>query len=273
MARNTRTPIPDLPPRRAGQALEEHVYGRVLPAWAVLIGAAVGAITIAIVEWLSRWTGLGFGSWTATVAAALYSAMAVYSVVRSWGPARRAVLGARGEQAVGQVLDELRDRGYRVFHDLPINGIAAPDAPAVPAPNIDHVLVGPAGVFALETKTRRKPLGRRAEVRYVGERLLIDGFAPDRDPIAQAQACASAVRAMLRRGLDRDVPVRPVVLFPGWGVNERSGAEVWVLNPKRLFSWLEAEERRAAKTGRALAPEEIALVARTLDLTNRVGMN
>src|SRR5438876_69039 len=51
--------------------------------------------------------------------------------------------GERGEMKVAEVLDELRSLGYRPFHDLLGTGY-----------NIDHVIVGPAGVFVIETKFR-----------------------------------------------------------------------------------------------------------------------
>ena len=49
--------------------------------------------------------------------------------------------GARGEEAVGRALAELEAIGYRALHDL-----------QTPYGNIDHVVVGPNGVFAIETK-------------------------------------------------------------------------------------------------------------------------
>jgi hypothetical protein len=54
--------------------------------------------------------------------------------------------GMRGEQAVAEALTDrsLAAAGYVAFHDLPGDGKW----------NIDHVVVGPAGVFVLETKAR-----------------------------------------------------------------------------------------------------------------------
>jgi len=52
------------------------------------------------------------------------------------------------------------------------------------------VLIGPAGVFTVETKTRTKPHGD-ARVTFRGEALLVAGFEPDRDPIVQARAQAA----------------------------------------------------------------------------------
>ena len=49
--------------------------------------------------------------------------------------------GARGEEAVGQVLEELDGFGYRTLHDIETG-----------RGNLDHVVVGPTGIFAVETK-------------------------------------------------------------------------------------------------------------------------
>ena len=50
------------------------------------------------------------------------------------------------EIETGNQLNRLMKHGYDVFHDLPANGS-----------NIDHLVIGPNGVFAVETKGRRKP--------------------------------------------------------------------------------------------------------------------
>lgn len=55
-------------------------------------------------------------------------------------------LGAQGEVKVGKVLDQLPD-GWHVIHAVPI-GEAGSD--------IDHVVIGPAGVFTLNTKHHPK---------------------------------------------------------------------------------------------------------------------
>ena len=51
--------------------------------------------------------------------------------------------GERGELTVAESLEQLRTIGYRPIHDIVGKGF-----------NIDHVLVGPAGVFVIETKFR-----------------------------------------------------------------------------------------------------------------------
>jgi len=51
--------------------------------------------------------------------------------------------GAAGERQTARLLDRLGRDGYVVFHDL-----ALPDSPA----NLDHLVVGPSGVFVVDSK-------------------------------------------------------------------------------------------------------------------------
>jgi hypothetical protein len=51
--------------------------------------------------------------------------------------------GAKGEQQTARLLGRLGREGYVVFHDL-----AMPDSPA----NLDHLVVGPSGVFVIDSK-------------------------------------------------------------------------------------------------------------------------
>jgi nuclease-like protein len=53
--------------------------------------------------------------------------------------------GAAGERHTARLLDRLGRDGYVVFHDL-----AMPDSPA----NLDHLVVGPSGVFVIDSKNR-----------------------------------------------------------------------------------------------------------------------
>ncbi len=55
-------------------------------------------------------------------------------------------LGLDAELAVGQELNQLMLNGCRVYHDFPAENF-----------NIDHVVAGPGGVYAVETKGRAKP--------------------------------------------------------------------------------------------------------------------
>jgi Nuclease-related domain len=51
--------------------------------------------------------------------------------------------GAHGERRTARLLDRLTRDGYVVFHD-----VAVPDSPA----NVDHLAIGPTGVFVIDSK-------------------------------------------------------------------------------------------------------------------------
>src|SRR3982075_2443997 len=55
--------------------------------------------------------------------------------------------GASGEEHVGRLLDELEDSGWEVIHDASLG-----------RGNVDHILIGPAGVFTVETKSHPGPV-------------------------------------------------------------------------------------------------------------------
>jgi Nuclease-related domain len=55
--------------------------------------------------------------------------------------------GASAEEHVGALLDELAGREWRVIHDASFG-----------RGNVDHILIGPAGVFTVETKSHPGPV-------------------------------------------------------------------------------------------------------------------
>jgi hypothetical protein len=134
-----------------------------------------------------------------------------------------------------------------VYHDVPGEGF-----------NVDHVLIGPGGVYLIETKTFSKRPGD-ARIEYDGERVLIDGAAPDRDPIKQVQALRDHVGVILVQAVGRRPKIRPVVLFPGWYIDKQPrGVDVWFLTPLALPSLLDKEPV-------TLKPEEVSLFATALE--------
>jgi len=55
--------------------------------------------------------------------------------------------GARGEESVGALLDELQAHGWEIFHDATLGH-----------GNVDHIAIGPPGIFTVETKSHPGPI-------------------------------------------------------------------------------------------------------------------
>jgi hypothetical protein len=121
-------------------------------------------------------------------------------------------------------------------------------------------VIGPQGVFTIETKTLSKPEQGNPTVRYNGEHLTIGNYSPSRDPIAQAKAQAAWLRRLLKDSTGQDYPIRPVVVFPGWFVertNKDRPSSVWVLEPKALQSFIQREEHRLSEADIGLATNHL----------------
>ncbi|MBE0418308.1 MAG: NERD domain-containing protein [Coriobacteriia bacterium] len=209
---------------------------------------AVMSLTFAVYEW---WRFLvsapprPFGLTALAIGVCAWAARRFFMQRQRY---RNLAQGLEGEKAVGQFLEDLRAEGCRVFHDVVGEGF-----------NVDHVVISPHGIFAIETKTFSKP--KRGEVKATvnGDTVLFNGQAPCRDPIVQARAARDWVRDLLHETTGRRFPVRAVVAVPGWFVERSNGpkSDVWVLNPKALPAFVQHEPV-------VLKDEDVALVSSRL---------
>ncbi len=138
---------------------------------------------------------------------------------------RKYVQGLQAERAVAQELSILASRGCDIFHSVPIGNA-----------DIDHIVIGPATVYTVETKSRYKPQGRgrkQAEVKFNGTRLDFPGWIETK-PLDQAKGQAKFLADYLYRKTGEHVSVLPVVALPGWYVvnSQKKSTGVQVINSK-----------------------------------------
>ncbi len=130
----------------------------------------------------------------------------------------RITLGERGERTVGKALEELEDEGYLAVHSILLGGC-----------DIDHVLVGPGGVFVIETKYRR---GNGLITFRNGQGVFIGDKRGEKGPIAQARRGARKVTDIIRDKCGLAEGVWPVVVFVGnWRI-----ADEWASTDARVFT-------------------------------------
>lgn len=136
-------------------------------------------------------------------------------------------LGLDAEIAVGQELNQLMRQGCHVYHDFPAEEF-----------NIDHVVVGPGGVFAVETKGRSKPDKGRgtldAKVIYDGEALRFPDWH-ENQPLLQAKRQAVWLSKWLTSATGEQINARPVLALPGWFVERTKAGDVIVIHGKRPY--------------------------------------
>lgn len=192
---------------------------------AMILAVGVPGVTLAIVLLLFKDGTLLTVGTLGSLALLIGLILWLLSVVNQYSNYR---LGFRGERAVGEELNQLLREGCHVFHDVPME----------PYGNIDHVVVAPSGVFAVETKTRRKrkaPAGRKEhEIIYDGKTLDFP-HCKDAYGLEQAQQQADRLRNLLGKAVGAHVPVSAILTFPGWFVTSRVHTPALkVVNPKQI---------------------------------------
>ena len=250
-----RDPISKAPLRDPGQSLREELDREVderLGAW--LMAYLIGLLLCGL-EWYRWYFQTPPTPVLYTVLTVLALPLVLWRLRSGLRVLKNIKRGLKGERYVGQFLQsELAPKGYRIFHDICDEGV-----------NIDHALIGPGGVFAIETKTRCKGTAP-PKVHYDGHKVRIDGYEPDRDPVAQARAAAARLAEIIREYSGHRVRVRAVVLFPKWYVvNSSRNPETWVLNGKAFVGFLAREAEQLSHEQQTAMAEGLSRYIREWD--------
>lgn len=180
----------------------------------------------------------------------------IWGVAKIVGELRVCRLGYECEIAVGQELNLLMLSGCYVIHDLQCGKF-----------NIDHVVVGANGVFAVETKGRSKRGNSRSDgkaeyrVRYENNTLYFPGWQ-EREPIEQAINQANWLSKSLSAATGSQVDVAPIVVLPGWFIENKTRPVVPVLALGQVNGFL----TRGAKK---LSEQQIQRIVYQLDQRSR----
>lgn len=249
-------PFTEMPLRPPGESLRIKIEGledELENSLFALMGTSFLAFVLLLFLPMAKsgvvWLALGLGL---VASYAIYAPKLLRQLQQLWDYR----LGLKGECAVGQELNQLVADGFQVFHDLPFENF-----------NIDHVLVGPAGVWAVETKTRRKPAAikgaAKALVTYDGQTLQFP-WGNDRFGLDQAERNAATLSKWLTASTGENTHVNAMLVLPGWWVERKARGTVTVLNPK--------EVRRAfpLRPENPLPPDRIQRIA--FQLTERCRM-
>ncbi|MES1924838.1 nuclease-related domain-containing protein [Salinisphaera sp. T31B1] len=173
------------------------------------------------------------------LAASIYSGFRLRRIFRELQAYR---LGWEGEVATAEELNKLMRDGFEVFHDLPCGRF-----------NIDHVVIGPTGVFAVETKARSKQ--KRSDTaendytaRFDGRTINFAGWQ-DRKCLEQAKRQAQWLSEWLSSATGEPTVATPAIAIPGWKVDRVKGSNQ---QPVRVFTPREAKSLVRTPTAQPL---------------------
>ena len=226
---------------RAGwrRALRKH-----LSLWISLIVVVISSIVLVVVVPMpSAMRGFWIGFVLAAGLAGFAWMLQILSNTHGWS------MGKVGEEATAEAVASWRRRrkGWRLINGIYVAGHG----------DIDHVLVGPGGVFVIESKWTTKT----CRIEHGSVKGLVG-----REPVSQARTGAGNVeRLLLQNGFSlADGIVRPVVVL--WGPGRVHLADGWkdvgdvlVCEGPRKKLWL------GELAGHVIGQEESQEVARVLE--------
>ena len=173
----------------------------------------------------------------------------IYSGVRIFRltPRPTNIAARKTRTRANEVVNRIHSSGFAVFQD------------PTETKRDGYVIVGPAGVYALEVK-ERNVFGSRT-IEFAGDdKLVLGGRIADSRPMKQAQAAALKIHEGLKGVLNRGFSVKPLVVFLNdWRINRAQGeADVPVLNENELPQFLNDQES-------VLSQSEVAEISTYLD--------
>ncbi len=138
--------------------------------------------------------------------------------------AKDADRGALAEEKVALQLDQLPE-GYFGFHDVDFKGF-----------NIDHVVLGPAGIFVVETKSHRGTVDAN------GHTLLLNGKPPQKNFLNQVWSQSKNMQEYLWKMTSKEWKIKPILCFTNAYVKVRRPVKgVEVVSLKYLNTFLKRQ--------------------------------
>lgn len=141
------------------------IHDRLTENLVLLITMPILLYAIYISSLYFKYLRLSISTFTIYIIAGIgFIAYCLFKLIKLLKLRRSYRLGYEGEITVGQELTQFMRDGYYVYHDFPAGKF-----------NIDHIVVGYSGAFAVETKARSKPTSKDrkadAKVKYDGKCL------------------------------------------------------------------------------------------------------
>lgn len=149
--------------------------------------------------------------------------------------------GQRGERRTARILRAFLEwRGYRLLHGRDLPGRT----------QLDHLVIGPTGVLLVQNQA----VPPETEITEYGGTLYVNE-RPGAKMAGELREIAQETAALLRRHIDRDIPIEPVSVVYGGDLRRGrvSSEGVTLLRAHRLPGWI--RKRRVRYT-----PEEIEAI-------------
>jgi len=215
------------------------VLGLLRAFWPLLLICFVSGY---LLRALFNWPEMG----SSTIGILFFLLAVTSALLLVWGGRRLGnfLKGAEGEEWVAHELSFL-PAGYTVF-----NGLRLPGGKC----NFDHIVVGPAGIYVIETKNWR------GSVEFRNGKLYCEGREPSRPPLRQVKNAAGELIDYFEKEGIKGLPINPLLCF----ITTRLPEEVMNINGVVVCNGSRLIEVLQENIGDALPP------ARCLEVSERL---
>jgi hypothetical protein len=135
---------------------------------------------------------------------------------------QRLITTYEGQIAVAQEVNRLMSDGYQVYHDFPTNRF-----------HIDHIIVGPNGVFTVTTKVFPLLNSRNNSLTLDDQRLIV-GKKRDGQTIPYAAFQASWLAKWILTATGEALSVQSILTVPGWRLKTLHKTSILVVEPEAI---------------------------------------
>lgn len=159
--------------------------------------------------------------------------------------ARSFFSGLKGEHAIEIKLEKVLGDEYSVFRDVKLNKFG----------NIDFVVVGPTGIFAIEVKNHGGTIG------FDKEQLTRNGALFEKDILDQIMNNALSIHDLLKKKFSADIFIKPVIVFSSpwaklsFGLKKQKN--VYVIGKSWLDKFFDSQSVYRFPIDRALIEDEL----------------
>ena len=253
MKNNKKSPLKERPLHVAGQSLDDLIQKNISEDTTMLFFLPGILIIMTVLTWLTRNSSPRYLPLMMLIITIITTVYCTYKLIILWKKIKSLKLGRNGERIVAEIFDDLRSKGFVVFHDIVADNF-----------NVDHVILTPHGLFTVETKTFSK--SPKDIITFKDEEIIACNINLGNKIILQAESQSKWLKSILKDSTGKNYHVMPVIVFPGWFVQpmpENLKKRIWILNPQALPSFINNKPKTINESDMHLAAFHISRYIRT----------
>ena len=217
-----------------------------------------GLLTLEIYRWVTQSPPLP-GVFTSLFLVGL--TYTIYQIHEYRDQLRFIHLGRKGEPNTSEILEKYQSKqNVNVYTDVKFG-----------SSKVDYIVTNKTGVFLINIINWHAPINSEAVIEYNDDELLLNGYRPDANPVIKQKTIKDWLGIRLQKIGNQYVPVKAIVIFPGWFVKTpKEITSVRVMNPRELEDYLEVDNDVLSNDQKTDLDYQIRVISQYIHSTSSV---